>query len=172
MNRIAKLPPKIFHTLSNMDYLNLSFNLIYTFEVDIGRSINVSNNALSELSSQTRQNIDSIPKSSNLTIDLNDNRLACSCQTLPFLNWINVKRGIFDGFHHYTCILNNQTSVVFTQLDQVIRQLEKNCSNYTGLIAGVLSAIALSITLVVCGLVYIRWKLRYLYYVTKNKYRG
>ncbi|XP_060062917.1 toll-like receptor 4 [Ylistrum balloti] len=178
MNRIDMLSHKIFHTLVNMKYLNLSFNLMTSLEIDISHMRNLTNfdlshNQLSELTNQNRQHIDAITKTGNLMVDLSNNRFVCSCQTLPFLHWINLNQKIFRGFQTYRCSLDNKTSVLFSELDSVLQQLEKDCTSYIGLIAGLLSAIVFCIAIVVLGLVYrYRWKLRYLYYITKNKYRG
>ncbi|XP_033746771.1 toll-like receptor 4 [Pecten maximus] len=177
-NRIDMLPGKIFHTLDKMQYLNVSFNLMTSWDVNISHMTNLkyldlSHNQLSELSDQNRRHIDTITKTGNLTINLSNNRLQCSCQTLPFMRWVNLNKKVFKRFHTYKCSFDNHTSVSFSDLDTVLQQLEKDCTSYIGLIAGLLSAIVFCLAILVCGLLFrYRWKLRYLYYLTKNRYRG
>lgn len=177
-NRIDMLPEKMFHTLSNMQYLNLSFNLLTSWDVAISHMANLtyldlSHNQLSELTSQNRRHIDAIAKTANLTIDLSNNRLMCSCLTLFSIRWMISNQKMFKGFHTYSCSLNNYTRVSFSNIDTVLQQLEKDCTNYIGLIAGLVSAIVFCIAISVSGILYrYRWKLRYLYYLTKNRYRG
>ncbi|OWF56550.1 Toll-like receptor 6 [Mizuhopecten yessoensis] len=178
LNRIDSLPRKIFHTLSSMQDLNVSFNLMNSLQADIGHMMNLtyldlSHNQLSELTNQNRRDIDMITKTGNLTIDLSNNRLVCSCLTLPSIRWINLNQRVFKRFETYSCSLDNETRVLFSDLDTTLRQLEKDCTSYIGLIGGVLSAIVFCIAILVFGLVFrYRWKLRYLYYITKNRYRG
>ncbi|XP_046579578.1 toll-like receptor 4 [Haliotis rubra] len=52
-------------------------------------------------------------------------------------------------------------------------ELEKSCASYTGVVIGMLSLIMLVLTFAVTSIVYrYRWKLRYLYYVARNRHKG
>ncbi|CAG2195403.1 Toll-like receptor 4 [Mytilus edulis] len=52
-----------------------------------------------------------------------------------------------------------------------VLQLEKNCKSYLGIIIGVSLGLLVVIMTVITSLVYrYRWKIRYMYYMTKGKY--
>jgi hypothetical protein len=61
----------------------------------------------------------------------------------------------------------------FNNLREIILELDTLCASYAGIMIGVLALVLLVLAVGVTGVVYrYRWKLRYMYYVALNKYRG
>ena len=83
--------------------------------------------------------------SDRLTIDLSENDIMCSCDTLNFLTWVQShamgSRIIFRNLKSYKTF-QNSTKYNLSELHNIIGMLEKQCSTYTGLI--VVSAMVLS----------------------------
>ncbi|KAK3102499.1 hypothetical protein FSP39_011836 [Pinctada imbricata] len=60
-----------------------------------------------------------------------------------------------------------------SKLADTIMEMDKVCASYVGIVAGVSCTIGILIALIIGGTVYrYRWKLRYLFYMTKSKYFG
>ncbi|XP_061173262.1 toll-like receptor 4 [Saccostrea echinata] len=88
------------------------------------------------------------------------------------VNQIKQNRMYISDYRHMECKLDNGTSFSFQDIESVLRILEVQCKDYQLVILSVSSAIVFFLTIIVTGLVYrYRWKLRYLFYMTKNKYR-
>ena len=107
------------------------------------------------------------------TIHLDANPLIrCACENLEFVRWIvrnnkNVKFGKND-----TCKTTSSNQPL-TTLNTYLVVLERECMSYTGLIVLVACLIVIAITVTFSGIIYrYRWKLRYLYYITKGRYRS
>ena len=76
-----------------MKYLKLGNNNIKEFRIKINQMtqlewLDLSRNRLACLSPLTMYELDYIQKNSNVTIDITDNRLMCSCSCLSFLEWL------------------------------------------------------------------------------------
>lgn len=175
-NRISQLGPLIFKNLTNMRNLNLSSNLLREFSVNIGHmrnltSLNLSNNQLEYFSANTLSQIGDLQSHGNLRIDMSNNPFQCSCKRETFLQWMLANQRLFYNFQTYQCFLYNGTVASFGTLESTLIQLDRECSTYVWLIVGVVGAIVLSVSVIIGGLVYrYRWKLRYLYYMTMNKF--
>ncbi|OWF41429.1 toll-like receptor 4 [Mizuhopecten yessoensis] len=176
-NRIQAVPNLLLKNQNELQILNISNNELHTFDLELKhmtnlQHLNISHNQLYKLSKYDRVQIDSL-KRSNLTVNLYGNQLQCSCETLDFLKWLDDNKAMFNNFRNYDCRFPNDSSTTFWNFENVLIELKKNCYDYTGLIAGITSAIVLAISLTVSGIVYrYRWKLRYLYYMAKTRYKG
>nr|WBP49908.1 Toll-like receptor protein [Mimachlamys nobilis] len=174
-NRIQTVPKLLLKNQNELQILNISNNQLDTFDLLFGHMkgleyLNLSHNQLQKLSGDNLRQIDRL---TNLTVNLFGNKLQCSCETLDFLKWLSDNKALFDHFINYECRFQNDTSMTFADFDKMLIDLKKSCYNYTGLIAGLTSSLVLIIAFIVSGIVYrYRWKLRYLYYVTKTRYRG
>ena len=106
-NRIVHLPERVLQNNINLRHLNLSFNSLSEFKVNIGhmtklKTLELSNNQLLELDSETRKSLDRLPLNS-INIHLIGNNLKCSCETLDFLQWMqNSKNVHFVKMKDYT----------------------------------------------------------------------
>ena len=180
-NGIACLPNGIFKDTINLREIDLSFNELENVQF-IGPNLkaisllNIRGNHIHTLSSQEMKVLDSVV-SDCLTIDLSENDIMCSCDTLNFLTWMQShamgSRIIFRNLKSYKCTFQNSTKFNLSELHNIIGMLEKQCSTYTGLI--VVSAMVLSVAIIIliCGVLYRhRWKLRYIYYMVKRGYKG
>ena len=175
-NRIRYMPYRIFSKQVSLQTLNLSNNIISVFNISISHMINlqeldVTNNFITSLSGDMRKQIDEIKEhNSGLIIRLQGNPLRCTCEELDALTWYMSNQQIFMYFDQYTCIYENKTLIPFSNLHQVVTQLEKECPSYLGLIFSVISLLTLSIAIVLSGIIFqYRWKIRYMYYILKSK---
>nr|WBP49909.1 Toll-like receptor protein [Mimachlamys nobilis] len=174
-NRIQTVPKLLLKNQNELQILNVSNNQLDTFDLYLKHMtgltyLNLSHNQLQKLGGDNLRQINGL---TNLTVNLYGNKLQCSCETLDFLKWLSDNKAMFDHFRNYECQFPNDTRITFADFDKMLIDLKKSCYNYTGLIAGVTSSLVLIIAFIVSGIVYrYRWKLRYLYYMTKTRYRG
>ncbi|CAG2207536.1 unnamed protein product [Mytilus edulis] len=112
--------------------------------------------------------VSSIAKNSKLTIDLTGNTLQCDCRALPFLRWMNENKYIFLNIHSYKCVSENEAIIKLNNLPKTMQEIDKECKSYTVLITCLSVAITACGIAIATGLIYrYRWKIRYLYYLSK-----
>ena len=180
-NKIDSLHKGLFDDTRNIQELDLSYNALQNLQF-IGNSLkrmtilNLTGNYIHTISQHEMLALDSAT-SDRLTIDLSQNDILCTCDTLDFLKWIHHHsegdRLIFQNLKRYECTSQNSTKYRLSHLQYIIGKLEKQCSTYTGLIVG--SAIIISVLIVtMIGVILYRkrWKLRYIYYMAKRGYKG
>nr|AVR52705.1 Toll4 [Sinohyriopsis cumingii] len=177
-NQITSLPFQIFSGLHSLEYLDISRNYLQTFNIRMDHMnishLNVRRNILSSLPANIRNQLTAQANIKNVTVDLTDNPFKCDCSTLEFIKWVydEKSRVTFIGFDSYTCNVNDNEQS-FTNLDNLILGLEKKCANYTVAIWILSISFVLFVVVLTAGVIYrYRWKLRYMYYVTKRRYRG
>ncbi|KAL3847941.1 hypothetical protein ACJMK2_018830 [Sinanodonta woodiana] len=178
-NQIASLPLQIFSGLQSLDYLDISRNYLQTFNIRMDQmKVNhliVSQNLLTSLPHNVRMQLTNQAYKTNVTVDLTNNPFQCDCSTLEFMKWLQnekTSRIKFVGFDNYTCNENDDEQS-FVNLDNLILGLEKKCANYTLAIWILSFSFVLFTAVLTAGIMYrYRWKLRYLYYMTKRRYRG
>ncbi|KAK3101476.1 hypothetical protein FSP39_003875 [Pinctada imbricata] len=176
-NKIQMLPESIFKNLVSMEYLQLSQNLLRSFESRIQhmkslKLLNLSHNQLSELSPKLTQQLDAISKRrdrAEIKIDLTGNPLQCNCEHIEFLRW-KTKSSVNVTFDFCK---TKYGKAKFKDLADVLLRLETECKSYTSIIVLGCCMIVVTLTVIVCAIIYrFRWKLRYLYYMTKSHYFG
>ncbi|XP_062576495.1 toll-like receptor 4 [Saccostrea cucullata] len=162
-NRIQQLPEMLFKNLGKLQKLNLSSNFLTEWKMKIDNMwnllmIDISDNEIRQLSQDATDSL--------------YNPFTCSCHSRHFLLWSSKTRKHISDFHQMKCKLDNGTSFGFQDIETVLRLLEIQCKNYQMLTFVITSVIVCFVTIIVTGLIYrYRWKLRYLFYMTKNKYR-
>ena len=134
--------------------------------------IDLSNNAIMFLKTEETDELDkAAERSGNLTTDLSGNPIQCTCNNINFIKWIASTKIRLKNLKSYSCLLNNQTKTTLKHRNALLKMLEKECSTYLGLILATVSLVVLFIIVVISGLMYrYRWKLRYLYFMTKFKF--
>ncbi|XP_071137362.1 toll-like receptor 4 [Mytilus edulis] len=177
-NRIATIPRSFFRQQVALKTLDLSDNYLSDISFDIDHmnkltKIDLSTNHISSLGMNAMKDLDDLNRKNNLTLDLSNNPLACNCKTIDFIKWISETDVHLFRRYQYKCLRDDNTKIVLHQPKLVYQHLKKECSSYGYVIAGVSVAIIFFIIILFFGVIYrYRWKLRYLYYMTKQKYRG
>jgi Leucine-rich repeat (LRR) protein len=181
-NRIVRLPKKIFRNLFLLENLNLSDNSLSELHIPVHHMtrltyLDLSNNQLSLLSEKIRSALDSISKKQSITVNLIGNRFRCDCDSLQLIKWMYDSNRInFLNFGNYSCAMRNSSlsviQVSFTKIEYILQHLEKQCYSYTYVILLMTSLIIVVMTTSLSRIVYrYRWKLRFMYYVAREKYR-
>ncbi|XP_061174733.1 toll-like receptor 4 [Saccostrea echinata] len=177
-NRIQLLPEKIFKNLRRLQKLNLSSNFLTEWNVKMNNmwnlnTIDISLNKIRQLSHDATISLSGISKKNkHFKISLAENPFVCSCDSRHFLQWSSKNREHISDFYHMKCKLDNGTSFGFCDIETVLQLLEIQCKNYQLVTFVITSVIVCFFIIIVSGLIYrYRWKLRYLFYMTKNKYR-
>ena len=180
-NGILSLPYGFFGSFNNLELLDLSNNVLeditFSFENLLQlQQLKLGKNRLKRFKSKTMNALDKI-SSINLMIDLRDNAIICSCHSMDFLGWIlQHSRGSkisFKDLASYSCTFPNSTRGNFSELQNIISRLQKECASYIGIIIASIIIVTAILISICAGVVYrYRWRFRYLYYMAKRSYRG
>ncbi|XP_071127633.1 toll-like receptor 4 [Mytilus edulis] len=177
-NRIPRLPYSIFESHQSIKEINLKRNVLekMQFKIDHMRKLtflDLSNNVIRFLDAGETTNLEKVAKySPNFTIDLSRNPIQCVCSNLNFIRWMATTKIRFNGLQSYSCQLSNLTKMSLAHPKDLEQILEKECSSYLGLILVVCSALVLFVVAVTTCIIYrYRWKLRYIYFMAKLKYK-
>ncbi|KAK3588414.1 hypothetical protein CHS0354_019023 [Potamilus streckersoni] len=160
-NKISTLPTKIFSGLFSLQILNLTINMLHTWNVETDHMTNLvvldlSFNRLEDLPEKLRTSLDRLSNYKNITVNITKNRIPCTCQRKDFWTWVSFT-----------------TVKVITDVECASSTLEKECISYGTLTAITASVLVCFCFAVVAGLVYRRykWKLMYLFYSTRENIR-
>ncbi|VDI42690.1 Hypothetical predicted protein [Mytilus galloprovincialis] len=177
LNLIQDLSFNIFHGHVHAVKINLSHNRLTDITFDLShlvslKRLDLSYNNISGISSQTSMDtLHKLSKTTKLKIDLSNNLLKCKCQNLRFLQWIDANLDLLIHADKYTCQLDNNNIVQLTNVHIIVIQLVKECASYTTLIICIATGIITACIILFGGLMFrFRWRLRYLYYMTRHKY--
>ncbi|KAK7112995.1 hypothetical protein V1264_012363 [Littorina saxatilis] len=176
-NYLNVLPRQIFRGLVNLRFLNLSHNDIVNFNVNITHMANLSTldlsfNNIKYLSLEIMNHLNNIVERIEVHLDLTFNPLACTCEHMDFLTWVEQSKVVLPSSEHYTCFMSDGNYHPMTDIFQVIDQLESSCIDTLGILVGAVSCAFCLLVAVFSALVYrYRWKLRYLYYASRLAYR-
>lgn len=177
-NRIKCITEQSFLNLKHLRKLDLSENVLENFDASIRglvdlELVDLSKNHIQKLSEKNIEELHHlIEGGSNIEIDLSKNTLSCNCESLGFLRALLRSRKHFVGLENYMCTRNGGSIIALKDLNRIVHELERRCASYTTVI--LLSCIALTVCLafIAAGVSYrYRWRLRYVYYMTKIQVR-
>nr|XP_022292288.1 toll-like receptor 8 [Crassostrea virginica] len=175
-NEIISLPKLFLKNSNNLKYINASGNRLSSWIVDIETMSNLtlldlSENKLATLSTDTRSQFEKAFQRSNLTINLSGNGLSCTCENQDFMYWIQKNQNHFPNIENYFCSAKDiDIAFDFKTLETSIDKLRKQCASYLFLYIG--SAVSLAVIFsVFIGFILVknRWKIRYMIYKTKQR---
>ena len=173
-NVISKLPTKVFEEQVHLERLDLSTNGLVVFKINMQHMtnlthLNLAGNSLVTLPLSVRKYLEGRMNEHAIEVDLSDNPIKCTCDNRDFIYWLSDHRDGFVGFEDYTFIDENGEKI--QDFNQAIDDFNR-CDRTILVISAVGCIIVLLTVILLCILYRYRWKLRYLYYMTKSKYRG
>ena len=167
--------------LKSLEMLNLAFNSITGVSESLETLKNLTKldfvqNKISTLPLKLLRQLDKTAQrtSRNVSVDLSNNTLEISCENIEFLEWIVQHPNYFQRVDTYIYRSSDGIEVMkLRELEKKVMSLKKTCKNYTAVIVISIIFIVGFIVCLLGGLVYrYRWRLRYLYYLAKSRYRG
>ena len=183
-NRINALSKDVFKNLQELEYLNVSRNMLTKWDSELNSSclklVDLSNNKLETLSEQFRNYLDMLVdlpadktcNSSDLTIDLAGNPIQCTCDSRPFLRWLSRTKVKILFYEHDECHLQDGKRLLLASdevIPQFVEHLDTVCVPY-GFIGVSIGIFLISIGL--CIIIYrYRWKLRHIYYSKRRRHK-
>lgn len=176
-NSIYRLKYSLFHDHNHLESINLSRNFLQDLSFDLSdqkalKALDLSHNFIRQINQTFISCVSEIFVHSNLSINLSNNLLECSCRTYLTLKWMLENINHFLDSKTYKCQNDDRRLIPLNNFKEVVQQLEKTCSSHLFLIVCVSIFVATFCLMVAIGVVYrYRWKLRYMYYMTRSKYR-
>ncbi|CAC5385391.1 TLR4 [Mytilus coruscus] len=136
-NRIPYLPYNFFKFQTMLKEINIGGNLLDDLSFQISHMQNLSHldlskNRFSSLNSTARGQLETITKSNpNLTVNLSDNPLICSCDTIQFIKWMSQTKIKFTKLQSYKCKLYNGNTELLKEpkRNRYQSSLRKKCDN-------------------------------------------
>ncbi|XP_062570880.1 toll-like receptor 4 [Saccostrea cucullata] len=180
-NGITILWPDMFKSFGKLKCLNVSLNKIGNWAVNIGymkhlTSFDISYNEISVLDRETMDDLELLSSFNPISINLAGNPLMCSCENLPFLNWlhslISSRHIVFHKLREYRCVFSNGSVAKIGNVHGFIQHLQSECREYP--IITLVCAFCITVFLgVSLGKVIhrYRWSLTYWYYVNRGAKR-
>ncbi|XP_052076850.1 toll-like receptor 4 [Mytilus californianus] len=177
-NRIPSLPYTFFKSQANLIDIKLGRNMMddITFQINHMKKLShldISNNRISSLGANARSHLEEVYKvKNNFSIDISGNPLKCSCDTIEFVKWMSMTKIKILNKHETSCLMFNVDRKSLWKSNRVYEELQKTCSSYSSLISGIVASLAVFLFVLIWGIAFRnRWRLRYMYYMVKNKYQ-
>ncbi|XP_067671523.1 toll-like receptor 4 [Haliotis asinina] len=178
-NGIEIVPKQLFRGLRSLSTLDLSMNRINNFPSSIAHTsllstLILNKNEMLNINTRDLTLVEKIVKNRNFTIDVSDNPFSCVCQLIPFLNWLGTTSVKIENYDRCNCSYEGSAMNIEVHRVDIIRKLSETCSTHSGLTMGiVLLLFFLTLIVIVSAVVYrYRWKLSYLYYATRLRFKA
>lgn len=175
-NRIYNLGVHMFRAMYKLQTLDLSDNYIESVDSSFEnlkylRFLSLKNNRLQTLPEIVRNSLSKLLAQHGVTLDFADNKLACNCDNIPFLEWLFQPGITFVDKQSYYCTFNNNTRHSLNgSAHEFLEWLKEDCKSYMDVIIGCSTGGSFVASVVIVVSIYLnRWKLRYLYYMAKVK---
>ncbi|XP_071107230.1 toll-like receptor 4 [Haliotis cracherodii] len=180
-NGLEQVRGMIFRNLTSLEILNLSNNSLYNFSPELGhlkklKQIDCSNNQIHWLMSDVRRQISALKLvSPNLTLNLRGNPLRCTCWNLETLSWLLDSGVTQDDMCGYFCLQKNQRRYIKNkdEFQDLLSEMKTKCFASVSFPLCTSAGILFFFCVVIVGLVRrYRWKLRYLFYSARLRYKS
>ena len=180
-NKMNSLTDSLFVGLTSLNILNLASNGIKEVDNSLDclknlTKLNLEQNKLSSLPVRILQQMEETASRTHreISINLSNNTLELTCENMDFLKWVADHPNYFESIDSYTYRLKGHNIVLsLTELKTMIATVGKSCNTYVAVIIVSTMFIVGVSTSIVIGIAYrFRWRLRYLYYMAKARYRG
>ncbi|CAC5385657.1 TLR2 [Mytilus coruscus] len=165
-NNLWTLEETTFLDQPNITHLNMSNNLFRTIPTLITKlqkleSLDLSNNLISSIDETIRCSLDKMMISNRrLVLNLNNNALICSCDTLDFLLWFAKTKVTFKNGNTYNCTMSKGKQAVLREVIQNTEKYFSDCKATIWLHVGIiLVASAFGIFIPLSLLYNYRWKI-------------
>ncbi|XP_067658217.1 toll-like receptor 4 [Haliotis asinina] len=161
-NKIETIEDTVLHTLRSVEVISLKNNYL-------------SYNRFETVPKSLRYQIDTImaERKDTFKIRMKGNNLKCTCDTLDDLEWMLEQYVVVEEASDTSCSLSDGTETSLDNLNNLVLDLQTRCKTIIPVIFGTTTGLILFLSVIVGGMIYrYRWKLRYLYYTTRRKYRG
>ncbi|XP_052712103.1 toll-like receptor 4 [Crassostrea angulata] len=176
-NNIVDLSAPMFKNLERLQTLNLQNNQLSTWRVKVDHMksiqfINLKQNRLTTFGKEAQMSLTKLFQITNLSIDLSGNQFLCSCDSVHFLEWITGYRNRVVHFKRYECSSTSSHKFNFSDADNSLKLLKKNCKSY--LVIYIVTSVAVAIMFCIIFGIFLlknKWKIRYVIYRFKQRFK-
>lgn len=176
-NNIVDLSAHMFKNMERLQLLNLQNNQLSTWRVKVDhmkniKFLNLKQNRLTTFEKEAQMSLTKLFHTTNLSIDLSGNQFLCSCDSVHFLEWITGYRNRFIHFDRYECSSTSSHKFNFSDAENFLKLLKKNCKSY--LVIYIVSSVTIAFMLsIMMGIFLVKnkWKIRYMVYRFKQRFK-
>ncbi|XP_052063369.1 toll-like receptor 2 [Mytilus californianus] len=165
-NNLWTLEESTFLGQPNITHLNMSNNLLRTIPTFVTRlekleSLDLSGNLITSIDGKIRLWMDKMILSNrSLLLNLNNNALVCSCDTLGFLLWFAQTKVTFYNGDTYNCTMSNDKQAVLREVIQNTKKNFSDCKSTMWLHVGIVLVASTFCILIPLIVIYnYRWKI-------------
>lgn len=117
--------------------------------------IDLKQNRLATIETESRTLFKSLFQISNLVIDLSENHILCSCENMDFLEWISINWNHFKGFYHYNCSFQSIYGFNFMSAEASVISMKEACKSYISIYIAIAAAVLFLLSMVI-GIVLVK----------------
>ncbi|XP_013084288.2 toll-like receptor 4 [Biomphalaria glabrata] len=178
MNLIYKLPRDFLSGLKSLEVLLATKNRLQALNVSLSQMssvwfMNFSQNSITWIDKVTRDDLDLLAISRQVSLDISFNPLPCTCDGIEILNWLAFTNVRLVNQMYMKCQTSTGETVSLGDLMERAQQVQRACaSKAIILVISISSAVVVTLMVSLATLYRFRWKLRYLRNIALTKYAG
>ncbi|XP_062615601.1 toll-like receptor 4 [Saccostrea cucullata] len=174
-NKIYHLPYLLLKRSRNIGALILNNNQLSELNVGVKHMhhlehLDLSENRIDSIRDEIRQELTDLIRLKNTSIDLSGNNVDCSCENVPYIQWMVKHKENFERFDDYECAIKSQKNFNFSDPVTSLKSLVVECRSYTTFY--IVASIVLTILVFVVIAMLVKrniWTIRFTIYQCKQK---
>ncbi|XP_062602853.1 toll-like receptor 4 [Saccostrea cucullata] len=174
-NKIYHLPYLLLKRSRNIGTLILNNNQLSELNVGVKHMhhlehLDLSENRIDSIRDEIRQELTDLIRLKNTSIDLSGNNVDCSCENVPYIQWMVKHKENFERFDDYECAIKSQKNFNFSDPVTSLKSLVVECRSYTTFY--IVASIVLTILVFVVIAMLVKrniWTIRFTIYQCKQK---
>ena len=161
--QLRKIDPFTFTSCERLKHIKLGGNSLRELYLQLSRltnleTLSLNDNKLVTLSKQFTAEIDNLFRVKTFTLDIRNNNFVCSCDTLPFIRWIQTTEVHLVAKNELVCVVGKRR---MQTVDVSLADLTEECSSILHIIIIGIVVVVFALFAIVVVLVWNKWYIKY-----------
>ena len=162
-NQLRKIYPFTFKSCERLKHIKLGGNSLRELYLQLSsltklETLSLNDNKLMTLSRQFTAEIDNLFRVKTFTLDIRNNNFVCSCDTLPFIRWIQTTEVHLVAKNELVCVVGKRRMQI---VDVSLAELTDECSSILHIIIIGIVVVVFALFAIVAVLVWNKWYIKY-----------